>query len=83
MGHPARKEVTEIDPESDTGRRVLRLMRIENDHPLWPADEATAKACSVPFVATTFSDGEHRKARGKKSPSGKGGSSNSNNEGDQ
>lgn len=44
------------------GRRLLRVMNrshASGDLALWPADEATARACGVPFVATEFVSGEH------------------------
>lgn len=64
IGHPAQKEPVEIDPASEDGRRVLRLMRIESDKPLIPADRETAKACGVPFVEVEWIDGEfHPKAQ--------------------
>lgn len=86
IGHPATEDAVEIDPKSDAGRRIVRLMKIENEAPLWPADKETARACGVKFVETNFRDGEHRAATSaekpaKKSPSRRGGSSNPSPEG--
>lgn len=55
--NPARSEAYECDSDTERGRRLMKLTR--RDGSLWPADEATAAACGVPFVATEFSDGEH------------------------
>lgn len=58
IGHPASKEAAEVDPASKSGRRILRLFRIEEEKPLIPADEATARVCGVPFVDSEWVDGE-------------------------
>lgn len=58
IAHPALSEPVEIDPASKSGQRILRLMRIEEDKPLIPADQETAKACGVPFEAVELRDGE-------------------------
>lgn len=52
---PATKDPFECDTDSTVGRRLARLTRI--DDALWPADEATAVACGVPFVETEWRDG--------------------------
>lgn len=52
--HPAQEKPVEIESSSEAGQRILRLFRIEDEAPLWPADEATAKACGVPFVSVKF-----------------------------
>lgn len=45
-------EPAEFDSESPEGRRMIsRMIRDAQDPPLWPADEATAKACCTSFVA--------------------------------
>jgi YD repeat-containing protein len=58
IAHPAIAEPVEIDPKSKDGQRVLRLMRIEAEKPLQPADAETAAACGVPFVQVALRDGE-------------------------
>lgn len=58
IGHPASQEPVEIEPKGDDGRRVLRLMRIEADKPLIPADEATAQACGLRFEPVEWREGE-------------------------
>lgn len=74
IGHPASKDAAEIDPASKTGRRILRLMRIEADKPLIPVDEATAKACGMRLESVEWVDGEfHPKAAAPASSPGKSG----------
>lgn len=68
IGHPAQKEPVEIDPDSPDGRRVLRLMRIESDKPLIPADKETAKACGMPFVEVEWVEGEFFPTKAKAAP---------------
>lgn len=64
--HPAQPEAVEVDENSDAGRRVLRLMRIESEKPLIPADVETAKACGVAYEPVELRDGEWLpKASGK------------------
>lgn len=53
--YPATLEPYEVEANSDAGRRLVRLVRIDGD--LWPADEATAAACGVPFVPVEIKDG--------------------------
>lgn len=60
IGHPAIEQPVEIDENSREGQRILRLFRIENEPPLWPADTETAKACGVPYVDVELKDGEWR-----------------------
>jgi hypothetical protein len=56
---PASKEVFECDSESACGRNALHSMRVKpRNPPLWPADEATAAACGVPFTPVEWVDGE-------------------------
>jgi hypothetical protein len=64
ISHPAIAEAVEYDTESkdrterDRAARMLRLMMIEVEKPLIPADEATAKACGVKFEPVELRDGE-------------------------
>lgn len=64
ISHPAVAEAVEVDPASkdktqrDRAARLMRLMSIEADKPLWAADEATAKACGVKFVPVELHEGE-------------------------
>ena len=56
---PASREPFECDSESACGRNALHAMRSKPQcPPLWPADEATAQLCGVPFVAVEWVDGE-------------------------
>jgi hypothetical protein len=74
ISHPAIAEPVEVDPQSkdktqrDRAARLLRLMAIETEKPLLPADEATAKFCGVPFVPVELHDGEWL-PKSKSSPS--------------
>jgi hypothetical protein len=74
ISHPAIAEAVEVDPQSkdktlrDRAARLLRLMAIEVEKPLIPADEATAKFCGVPFVPVELHDGEWL-PKSKSSPS--------------
>ena len=55
----ATHEPAVIDSETKEGQRVLRVMLCDGpDYPLWPADEATARACGVPYVEVEMVDGE-------------------------
>ena len=58
---PASSEPFECDSDTKRGQDLIRLMRIDTtrhgEQPLWPADQATADACGVPFVAVTVKDG--------------------------
>lgn len=58
IGHPALTEAVEIDPASKVGKRIIRLMLIEQEKPLLPADKETAKALGVPLVDVEWTDGE-------------------------
>jgi hypothetical protein len=64
ISHPAVEEPACVDPDSkdrferEKAARLLRLMAIESVKPLLPADEATAKACGIPFVPVELRDGE-------------------------
>ena len=51
---PATEEPHECDSETADGRRCKKLCR---QGELWAADEATAAACGVEFVALDHSDG--------------------------
>jgi hypothetical protein len=61
---PASKDAHECDADSDEGRRLMFLTKV--DSALWPADAATAAACGVSFVATEFKDGEHTPKKSSK-----------------
>jgi hypothetical protein len=52
--YPAHKEAFACDPDSDTGRRLVKLMR--RDASLWCADAETARECGVEFVALSFDE---------------------------
>lgn len=54
-GYPATKEGHEVEENTDSGRRLTRLVQI--DQCLWPADKDTARACCVEFIAVEFKDG--------------------------
>lgn len=54
--YPATEEAFECSVASDTGMRLMRL--VKQDGALWPADEATAAACGVAFVELDWADGE-------------------------
>lgn len=57
--YPAQPEPFVCDSESPVGQNALHAMRVGiKDPPLWPADEATAAACGVPFIAVRLVDGE-------------------------
>jgi hypothetical protein len=64
ISHPAIAEAVEVDPQSkdkaqrDRAARLLRLMAIEVEKPLLPADEATAKAVGVKYEPVELRDGE-------------------------
>lgn len=53
---PATEEPYECDSGSPAGQRLAFLAFRDRD--IWPADEATAEFCRVPFVATELIDGE-------------------------
>jgi len=64
MTHPATKTPFECDADSETGRILLARMgaiprnpRRQKDPPLWPADEATAEVCGLPYQPIEFKDG--------------------------
>lgn len=52
---PAVDEPFCCDSDSDAGRRLMKLAK--RDSSLFAADEATAKACGIGFVAIEFKDG--------------------------
>lgn len=55
--------------DSHEGRKhTQRMTKRINEGALWAADEATAKACGVPFVSVEWVDGEWvaKKAKGAK-----------------
>lgn len=54
---PAVEQPFAVDPNTDAGRRLVKLTR--RDQSLFPADQFTANACGVPYVRTRFVDGEH------------------------
>jgi hypothetical protein len=57
--HPAVEAPFECEEDSQDGKRLLRLMRVDRaSYPLWPADAETASRCGVPFVEVELSDGE-------------------------
>lgn len=60
--HKANAEPVAIDDEhqdADTRVRAERLKQlVTRDGSLWPADEATARACGVEFVPVEMKDGE-------------------------
>ena len=53
---PASKEPFECDSDSSCGQRLRHL--IYRDRDLWPADQATADYCQVPFVRIEWAEGE-------------------------
>lgn len=55
-GFPATKQPFVCEEDSEIGRRLVKLC--SRDQSLWPADEATARACRVPFTPVEFVDGE-------------------------
>ncbi len=54
-GYPAAKEAYEVDENSDAGKRLMRLTRIDSS--LVPADKYTANLCGTEFVDVEFKDG--------------------------
>lgn len=54
-GYPATEEPFRVDADSDHGRKCARACKSESA--LWPADEATAQHCGVPFTPVEFVDG--------------------------
>lgn len=61
---PATSDPYSCPANSPRGARLIKLTR--RDGSLWPADEATARACGVDYVATRFSSGEHVAVAAKK-----------------
>ncbi len=53
--YPAIKEGYEVEEDSDAGRRLIRLARIDNS--LYAADEHTARVCGIEYVDVEFKDG--------------------------
>lgn len=64
-GYPATKDGYECDADSDGGRRLARLCRIDGS--LFPANAETAAACGVSFAQTEFKSGVHVVASSKPS----------------
>ena len=61
FAQPALPDPFVCDADSDTGRALLRMLRkssARKNPPLWPADEATAIECGLPFVRVELVDGE-------------------------
>lgn len=54
-GFPATAEPFAVSAESAEGQRLATLC--QRDGSLWPADEATAQACGVPFQPVEFQSG--------------------------
>jgi hypothetical protein len=52
---PATSQPFNCDASSDVGKRLVKVCR---RGALWPANEATAQACGVPFVQVAHFDGE-------------------------
>lgn len=71
-GYPATREAFEVESDSQDGEKCRKQCRKGT---LWAADEATASAIGVPFVAVEFVDGawvkklESRPARSKSTES--------------
>ncbi len=63
-GYPASRDGYEVDENSSSGQRLIRLTRIDDS--LWPADEHTASVCGVQYVPVEFKDGYFAEA--KKTP---------------
>lgn len=63
---PATREAFECDSESPNGARLKHLTFRDRD--LWPADQATADHCQVPYVELEFDDGEWVPKSAKKAP---------------
>lgn len=62
IAHPAQETPVVVDSEhadADQRRAAERFTRfVARDGSLWPADEATARACGVAFVPVELRDGE-------------------------
>lgn len=55
---PATERPIECEPGSEVANRIIRLMTIDAvDAPFFCADEATANATGLPYVAVDFNDG--------------------------
>ncbi len=70
-GYPAVNQPYEVDENTDSGRRLIRLTTIDGS--LYPADEYTASICGVPFVSVEFKDGvfvEKKKSTNKQTTEG-------------
>jgi len=71
MTHPATSEPVAVEDNSKEGIRFLKLIRRHSDNPcLWPADEATARACGIKFQAVELVDGEYQPKAEKASKKG-------------
>jgi len=57
---------SEYDPASGAGQRLIKITH--RDRSLWPADEATAHACGVPFVPVVYTDGQWEPQPAKPAP---------------
>jgi hypothetical protein len=57
---PATQQPFVCESDTDVGRRCAEVTR--KDGSLWPANEATARACNIEFVPVEFSDGAWRPA---------------------
>lgn len=53
--YPAVDEAFEVDEDSDAGKRLMRLVRV--DKCLYPADKKTADLCGVEFINVEFESG--------------------------
>lgn len=63
-GRPASKEPYEVDSTDPSATRLCRIAA--TDCALWPADEATAKACGIKFVPVEIVDGVAVEKKGAK-----------------
>jgi len=62
-GYPATKEPQAFNSDTPAGQLLIdevRRSRRQGSQSLWCADEATAAACEVPFVAVAFEGGQWR-----------------------
>ena len=53
--YPATPEPYEVDENTDAGRRLISLARVDNS--LYAADENTAKICGIEFIDVEYKDG--------------------------
>ena len=66
LRHPAVEKAYTCDFWSPSGQRLLKLAR--RDSSLYPADESTAAACGLSFIAVEFSNGEWAPKAAAKAP---------------